>query len=142
MQRTMDGVRAAGAVVHSEPDRLILVFNAESGLRAMLLDVLKKAVGREDCALCEITYGPLGKRGDWKQCERALGLVVDEIHRDQIPPGWNLTHEQLPCVLARVRDATPFILLTREAIASCAGSIDALGRQIRTALDRRADRAA
>lgn len=25
----------------------------------MLLDVVKKTVGREDCPLCEITYGPL-----------------------------------------------------------------------------------
>jgi hypothetical protein len=47
----------------SRPDRLILVYDGDSGLGAMLLDVVKKAVGREECALCEITHGPLGKRG-------------------------------------------------------------------------------
>jgi hypothetical protein len=43
------------------PDRVILVYNGDSGVGAMLLDVVKKAVGREDCPLCEITYGALGK---------------------------------------------------------------------------------
>lgn len=45
-----------------QPDRVILVYDGDSGVRAMLMDVLEKATGREECALCEITYGPLGKR--------------------------------------------------------------------------------
>lgn len=54
-------------VASPPPDRLILVYDADSGLGAMLLDVVKKAVGREDCPLCEITYGPLGKRSTWRR---------------------------------------------------------------------------
>lgn len=46
--------------------RLILVYDANGGLAAMLVDVVKKALGREDCALCEITYSPLGKRQSWQ----------------------------------------------------------------------------
>lgn len=124
------------------PDRVILVFNADSGLGAMLLDVLKKAVGREDCELCEITYGPLGRRGDWKTCERSLGLIVDELHRDQIPADWNIAPEQLPCILARSGEQKPFVFVTRDEIAACGGGIDALDRQIRAALDRTSERAA
>lgn len=124
------------------PDRLILVFNADSGLGAMLLDVLKKAVGREDCSLCEITYGPLGKRRDWKSCERGLALTVDELHRDQLPPEWGIAPSALPCVLARRGDERPFVLVTREEIDACGGSIDALDRRIRAALAAANERAA
>jgi hypothetical protein len=57
--------------------RIILVYNGDSGLGAMLLDVLRKAVGREDCALCEITYSPIGKRAPWTSREGRLGIPVE-----------------------------------------------------------------
>jgi len=124
------------------PDRLILVFNADSGLRALLLDVLKKAVGREDCSLCEITYSPLGKRGEWKACEQGLGLTVDELHRDQLPAEWGIGAGELPCVLARRGEERPFVLVGRDQIAACAGSIELLDQRIRTALAAAGERAA
>ena len=40
--------------------------------------------GREECALCEITYSPVGKRRAWTACAKRLGLVVDELHRDSL----------------------------------------------------------
>lgn len=108
------------------PDRVILVYGGDSGLGAMLLDVLKKAVGREECALCEITYGPLGKRRAWRDCEARLGMVVDELHRDELPDAWNISGEELPCVLARTRSELPRILVSRREILSCRGSVEAL----------------
>jgi hypothetical protein len=118
-------------------DRLILVYAGDSGLRAMLLDVLKKAVGREDCALCEITYGPLGKRSAWAACERRLGLRVVERHRDDIPPAWGISSEQLPCVLGQRGSEVPAMLVSREEIAACGGRVDALERRIVDALGSR-----
>ena len=112
------------------PDRLILVYDGDSGLRALLLDVVKKAVGREECALCEITYGPLGKRRAWTECAARLGVAVDETHRDQLPPEWRIARDQLPCILARVREERPVILVTRDEIAALGGSVDALERRI------------
>jgi hypothetical protein len=116
------------------PDRLILVYDADSGLAALLLDVVKKAVGREDCALCEITYGPLGKRGAWRACESRLGVAVDEMHRDQVPAEWGLSRTDLPCVLGRVGTARPFIVAAREQIAACRGEVDALEARLVEAL--------
>jgi hypothetical protein len=123
-------------VVPERPDRLILVYDGDSGVRAMLMDVLKKTVGREDCALCEITYGPLGKRRDWRACEQRLGVVVDELHRDRLPGTWGVTRSQIPCVLARVDQETPFVLVTRDEIAACRGSIRRLEERIAQALKR------
>ena len=64
----------------SHRESLILVYDGDSGLRAMVLDVLKKSIGREECALCEITYSPVGQRGAWRACQRRLELPVSELH--------------------------------------------------------------
>ena len=116
-------------------NRVILVYNADSGLRALLLDVLKKAAGREECALCELTYGPLGKRRAWAACETRLGVAVEELHRDQLPPEWGIASAELPCILAAADDRPPVVLLTRSEIGACQGSVEQLERRLRDALD-------
>lgn len=116
------------------PESLILVFDADSGLRALVLDVLKKAAGREECALCEITYGPLGKRSGWKACERRLGLPVSELHRDELPPEWSIPREELPCILVRGGESAPAVLVGREDIVACGGDIAALEERVGAAL--------
>lgn len=121
----------------SAATRLILVFDADSGLKAMLADVVKKALGREDCALCEITYSPLGKRRAWQACEARLGIPVRELHRDHLPPEWGLERAQLPCVLAQEGEAKPEVLLTKDQIAACAGRVDELESKLREALAAR-----
>ena len=118
----------------STPDALILVYDGQSGVRSMLLDVVKKAVGREDCPLCAITYGPLGKRRAWTACEARLGIPIEELHRDELPSAWSIAHGDLPCILARTGGANPTVLVTRAAILACAGDVGALERQIRAAL--------
>lgn len=120
----------------TRPDRVVLVYDGDSGLRAMLLDVVKKTVGREECALCEITYGPLGKRGAWKSCEARMGTIVDEMHRDQLPDEWGIARSELPCVLGRTGTGRPIVLLSREEIVACAGSVDELERRVLAALSR------
>ncbi len=114
--------------------RIILVYDADSGLAAMLLDVAKKAVGREDCALCEIAYSPLGKRSAWKACERRLGVAVEELHRDQVPREWGIA--ELPCVLVRDGDAIPRVLVSRDEILACNRSVEALEAKLVSALAR------
>lgn len=118
-------------------DRIIFIYDADSGIAALLQDVVKKAIGREDCALCEITYGPLGKRPAWRQCEARLDVIIDELHRDQVPDAWGLAHTELPCILARRGDSLPFVLVPKSEIAQCHGSVDALEARVRAALEAR-----
>jgi hypothetical protein len=115
-------------------NRLILVYNGDSGLRAMLLDALKKAVGREECSLCEMTYSSFGKRRSWVTCAARLGVPVEELHRDEIPPTWGISRTDLPCVLGGVSEATPIVVLTREEITACRGSVAELERRLAAAL--------
>ena len=117
-------------------NRVILVYNGDSGLRAMLLDAVKKAAGREDCALCEITYSPIGKKREWVACERRLGVKVEELHRDRIPPSWGIT--ELPCILGRNGEERPAVLLDRAQIEACHGSISELEQRLRQALQAKA----
>jgi hypothetical protein len=124
----------AGSAAPQKPDRLTLVYDGQSGLGAMLLDVLKKAVGREECPLCEITYSPVGTRKAWRDCKARLGMVVDELHRDQLPDAWNISRSELPCILARVGEELPRILVSRDEIISCRGSVDALERKLLASL--------
>jgi hypothetical protein len=108
--------------------RIILVYNGDRGLGALLLDVVKKAVGREDCPLCEITYSPVGKRRAWAACEARLGIPVEERHRNDLPAAWGIT--ELPCILGRNGEDPPFVILTRAEIAACRGSVEALARRL------------
>jgi hypothetical protein len=125
-------ISSTSASQAERPRRLTLVYDGDSGLRAMLADVVKKAVGQEDCPLCEITYGPLGKRGTWRACEARLGVPVDELHRDQLPVAWGIS--DLPCVLGWGDGDKPFIVLSRDVIVACQGSIDALEAKLMRAL--------
>lgn len=122
----------------ASPDGVILVYDGDSGVRAMLLDAVKKTIGREDCALCEITYSPIGKRRAWTKCASRLGVTVAEMHRDELPDAWGITRAELPCVLARVQGRDPFVLVTRDEIGSCGGSVHALERALVAALNGKA----
>ena len=113
---------------------LLLVYDGDSGLRARLLDAVKKAVGREECALCAITYSPVGKRGAWAACEARLGIPVREVHRDELPADWNVGRDCLPCILVQTREETPSLLLTREEIQACRGQAGRLKDLLQRAL--------
>src|SRR4051812_32749588 len=103
-------------------------------MRALLLDVVKKAVGREDCSLCEITYSAVGKRAAWSACEKRLGTPVEELHRDQLPAEWGIARSELPCILGRAGRERPFVLVSRTQIDACGGGIDRLEERLRDAL--------
>jgi hypothetical protein len=124
------------AEARRRPERVILVYDGDSGLRAMLLDVVKKAVGHEECALCEITYSAVGKRGAWKRCEQRLGVEVAEMHRDQLPSEWAVPRSDLPCIRAQAGDERPFVFVRREDIVACHGSVEALEGAILGAMNR------
>ena len=124
------------------PDRVILVYDGEGGLAAMLRDVYQKLLGREECPLCEIVYSPLGKRRAWRACEAQLGMPIESLHRDGIPAEWGLAQSELPCILARRGDAVPTVLVSREEILGCDKSVTALAEKLHAALARGGSRSA
>jgi hypothetical protein len=129
-----DGGEQAMLHTNGSLDRLILVYDGDSGLRAMLLDMVKKCAGREDCALCEITYSPLGQRSSFRACKARLGVAVEELHRDQLPADWGISRAQLPCILGCTGTERPVVLVPREEIIACRGRMNELEAKLLAAL--------
>lgn len=116
------------------PDRLIFVYNGDSGWVAMLQDAVKKAFGREECSLCEITYSPVGKRRAWLDCEKRLACAVEEMHRDRLPSSWGISPGQWPCILAQSGEKRPSLLVAKDALDRCERRPEALEALIAAAL--------
>ncbi len=119
------------------PDTIILVYDGDGGLRALLTDTVKTALGRQECDLCAIAWTITGKRRAWADAEARLGVFVEELHRDELPPAWRLTRADVPCILSRSFGNAPRMLLTRAEIAACGRSPAALEVRVRDALARR-----
>src|SRR5262245_4887965 len=115
----------AGAV-----DRLVLVFHADSGRLAALLDSVKKVLAVQGCTLCAITHGLAGEKSDWKSCKETLGIPVDYLHLDEIPPHLrDVVGTATPCVIAEA-GGDYVRLLEPQALADCRGDVGAFTRAL------------
>lgn len=117
------------------PTRLILIYRGDAGVIPMILDVLKKSVGIEECPLCHATFGPTGMKKAWKECVQGLKFPVDQLHRNEVPRGWKIREEDLPCILVEHNDQRS-VLVDRATIAGCEGSPERLEAAVRAALSR------
>ena len=116
------------------------VYHADGGLRGEVRYVVGHLLGRTECALCDITHGPVRRKEAFDALVRDLeaeGHRVEVHHRnEQTEAQAGASAGHLPCVLARGRaaDATWSILLEREALEACAGDVAALRQTLATAL--------
>jgi len=112
-------------------DRLIFVFDADSGALSAFFDSAKKALRLGGCALCTITHGLTGERSDWRECKEELGVPVDYVHRDEIDEDLRQALVgDLPAVVAEA-EGRKVQLMDREALERCRGSVaDLRGRMV------------
>jgi hypothetical protein len=103
--------------------RLIFVFHAQSGPVAALVDSMKKVLMIKGCTLCSITHGLAGEKAEWKTCKESLGVPVEYLHLDDIPPHLRaVVGEDTPCVIAEAGDR--FVrLLGPDELDRCRGSV-------------------
>ena len=113
--------------------RIILIYDGDSGLLPMVADVVKKTFGFEECPLCEITYSPLGKKGEWKNCEAKLPYPVEHKHRNEISTEWRKQVGKLPVVAFQDGERIK-VLLDPPAIQVCNGDPRCLDAKIRERL--------
>ena len=102
-------------------DRLIFVFNADSGAIAALADSARKILRLNGCSLCAITHGLAGEKGEWKDCKAELGVPVDYVHRNEIEGALAPVATELPCVVAEAGGEL-VLLLGPEVLARCNGN--------------------
>ncbi|MGY6551121.1 MAG: hypothetical protein ACXIT4_04405 [Erythrobacter sp.] len=103
--------------------RLILVYNADSGLLNMLKDGLHKLIRPQTypCSLCSLTYGPVAMRGEWRRYLASLPLAKTFHHRDDFAEAFPQERIALPAILLARPDAALKLLIS-------ADELDALDR--------------
>ncbi|WP_201983299.1 hypothetical protein [Hymenobacter rubidus] len=96
------------------PQRLLFVYNADSGPLAGLKDVFHKILSPATyaCSLCAVTYGATSMRPEWREFIRQLPVPVEFLHRDEFGrdyPQWR--QHSLPAAFAVAENGslTPFI---------------------------------
>ena len=105
-------------------DKLVLLYDANSGAWGAVVDSAKKMLMLKGCPLCSITHGIVGERADWKSCRDELGVPVDYLHRDELTGETaRLAMEVgLPCVLAE-SGGQLVPLLGPDVLERCRGSV-------------------
>jgi hypothetical protein len=113
---------ASGRIV-----RLVGVYDADGTVVGEMSYWINARLGRTHCALCEITHGSVRAKPGWKACQREMAVPFDTYHRnDQPAPVRSATAGALPAVVAETTGGSFVRLLGPEALANCAGSLDAM----------------
>ena len=84
-------------------EKLIFVYNADSGLLNALKDWTHKIVSPETypCNLCALTYDNLGMRRSWRNFIEALEFDVEFLHRDELEEQYGIRDVPLPAAFVQ-----------------------------------------
>lgn len=65
--------------------RVVLVYQADSGLKSALIDGLHKVVSPKTyaCQLCKLTHGAFSERKNWKAFLNQTQIEFEILHRDE-----------------------------------------------------------
>ncbi len=65
--------------------KLIFVYNANSGTRNAILDSMHKVFSPTTyaCSLCDITYGLVSENKVWKKFREQSGRIMEFLHKDE-----------------------------------------------------------
>ncbi|QUL37851.1 hypothetical protein [Erythrobacter sp. JK5] len=100
------------------PVRILIVYNADSGVLNALKDALHKqfSPATYPCSLCAVTYGAVTMRREWRRFLQGLALETVFHHRDDFAacyPGYRVA---LPAILVAGAAGYPRVLVPAEAI--------------------------
>ncbi|MEQ5788475.1 hypothetical protein J3454_11285 [Erythrobacter sp. NFXS35] len=96
------------------PPRLILVYNADSGLISAMKDAVWKVVrpATYPCSLCALTYGWVSMHGRWRRFLTSLPTNTIFHHRDDFVQAFPGIDIAFPAILLAEGDAAPQILVS------------------------------
>lgn len=94
--------------------RLILIYNADSGLWNMAKDALHKIIRPQTypCSLCALTYGPVMMRGAWRRFITGLPFAKTFHHRDDCAVAFPTFIAALPAILIEFPGQPPEVLIS------------------------------
>ena len=108
--------------MNSSPPRLILVYNADSGLLNAVKDAVWKVArpSTYPCSLCALTYGPVAMHRRWRRFLGSLPLARVFHHRDDFArafPGYVIA---LPAILVSPAGDAPEVLVSAQELDALA----------------------
>ncbi len=104
-------------------EKLVFVYNADSGILNSVIDSARKLLSINGCPLCSLTHSLAGEKREWRTCKESIGVPVEYLHRDELSPKTSaVIGDQLPCVLAEAGGET-IVLLDSNVISRCKGSV-------------------
>jgi hypothetical protein len=117
--------------------RLILVYNADSGLLNAVKDAVWKVIrpATYPCSLCALTYGWVSMRGRWRRFLDGLGHARTFHHRDDFAEAFPEIAVVLPAILL-ARGAAPPQVLVSAAEIDALPHLDALIALVATRLEQ------
>lgn len=104
-------------------DRLILVYDADTGRWSRLRAIATHLLARKGCALASITHDLFGVKPEWRDHRVGLGVKVTCMTRDRIPPRIRAAvGHRIPAVVAEVMDEY-VVVLDRDALRRSQGNV-------------------
>lgn len=117
-------------------ERILFIYNADSGLFNTLTDIAHKLISPStyQCDLCSITHGIFKERDQWRSFIETLPFEVLFFHRDEFGAQYDVDNLNIefPCLLREQEDRLS-LLLSASDIASC-DSVECLSKLIRNKL--------
>ena len=115
--------------------RLIGVYDADGGLLGEAAYVWGKVRGTRHCALCDLTHGRVRRRPAWDRLVADLGMPVDLLHLNEMPPDVRQAVDAYgaPVVLARTAAGLVPLVVSAE-LDALDGSVARLGDLLRARL--------
>ena len=111
-------------------DKLIFVYNADSGVFNLFADMAHKFFSPDtyNCQLCMITHGHLGMHDKWKKYLATLEAELIFLHRDEFYRQFGRHEASLPAMFLE-REGVDELFMPEIEINAC-DTLDALIREM------------
>ena len=109
-------------------DKIVFVYNANSGLFSSLKDTVHKTVSPEtyECNLCQITFGAFNMKDEWKEFIETLSYKTEFLHKDEFDKKYGKTKYAFPNAFI-IKEGNLKLLITKEEINSAKSIKDLKG---------------
>ncbi|EAQ27992.1 hypothetical protein NAP1_10373 [Erythrobacter sp. NAP1] len=98
--------------------RLLLVYNADSGIINALKDAVWKIASPKTypCSLCAITYGAVLMHNEWRRFLDSLPMEVVFHHKDDFEETFSGHRIALPTIAIDTGDEYPEVIISNEEL--------------------------
>lgn len=117
-------------------DELVLVYNADGGLRGELAYAWGHLRHTTSCSLCELTHATVRPRRTWVEWRSAQPFAITAVHRNERTAAVaQVSGARTPCAVARSGNEHSLVLGPDE-LDACDGDLDVFDTVLRSALGR------